>query len=222
VSRSWTGWLAPWWPKRRRRVSAPAASPMTWWPRQMPRSGRPSSMMARARATGPASRAGSPGPGDRTTPATSDARTSEGEDVCGRIRTRTPRRRSELTMLALSPKSTMATRGAAGSSPSSRTSAGETWATKSWSSQRSRARAIASARTGSVIPGSVMIARWHPDDRRRRASARVSTPAIAGMRLVRRRVASWRASSRTAAVACATTRPRSHGRVDWSSATRRP
>ena len=45
----------------------------------------------------------------------------------------------------------------------------------------------------------------------------MSTPAIAGMPFERSSVASWRASSRTAAVAWATTRPRSHGRADWSS-----
>ena len=125
-------------------------------------------------------------------------------------------------MFALSPKSTMATRGAAGSSPTSRTAAGDTWATKSWSSQRGTARARATAASGSVSPGAVMMPRRQPDERRWRASARVSTPAIAGIPFVRRSVASWRASSRTAAVAWATTRPRSHGRVDWSSATRRP
>ena len=45
----------------------------------------------------------------------------------------------------------------------------------------------------------------------------MSTPAMAGMSLPRSSVASWRASSRTAAVAWATTSPRSHGRSDWSS-----
>ena len=124
-------------------------------------------------------------------------------------------------MLALSPKSTIATSGAP-ASPTSRTSAGLTWATKSWSSQRGTLRAIAIAASGSVMPGCVMIARWQPVARRCRARARVSTPAMAGIPFVRRSVASWRASSRTAAVACATTRPRSHGRSDWSSAWSRP
>ena len=64
-----------------------------------------------------------------------------------------------------------------------------------------------------------MIPRRQPVVRRWRASARVSTPAIAGMPFVRSRDASWRASSRTAAVALATTRPRSHGRSDWSSSS---
>ena len=48
-------------------------------------------------------------------------------------------------MFVLSPKSTIATSGAVGSSPTSRTAAGETWATKSWSSQRSTARARSTA-----------------------------------------------------------------------------
>ena len=47
-------------------------------------------------------------------------------------------------------------------------------------------------------------------------------PAIAGMSFVRSSVASWRASSSTAAVAWATMSPRSHGRADWSSACSRP
>ena len=92
-------------------------------------------------------------------------------------------------MLALSPKSTIATRGAAGSSPTSRTAVGLTWATKSWSSQRGTARARATATPGSSRPGSVMTPRRQPVDRRWRASARVSTPAIAGMPFVRSSVA---------------------------------
>ena len=52
-------------------VSAPAARPTIWWPRQIPSSGRPSSMIARARATWTSSRAGSPGPGERITPSMS-------------------------------------------------------------------------------------------------------------------------------------------------------
>ena len=55
--------------------------------------------------------------------------------------------------------------------------------------------------------------RRQPFARRWRASARVSTPAIAGMVASRSRAASCRASSRTAAVAFATTSARSHGRI---------
>ena len=47
-----------------------------------------------------------------------------------------------------------------------------------------------------------------PFARRWRASARVSTPAMAGIAASRSSAASWRASSRTAAVALATTRAR--------------
>ena len=125
-------------------------------------------------------------------------------------------------MLALSPKSTIATRGAAGSSPASLMAVGLTCATKSWSSQRGTSRASATAMAESVMPGSVMTPRRQPVVRRWRARARVSTPAIAGMPFVRSSVASWRASSRTAAVALATMSPRSHGRSDWSSSSRRP
>ena len=77
---SWTGWFAPWWPNRSRVVSAPAARPTIWWPRQMPSSGRPSSMIACARATGPSSRAGSPGPGDRIRPSMSRSEGDRGRD----------------------------------------------------------------------------------------------------------------------------------------------
>ena len=83
-----------------------------------PSSGRPSSMTARASATGPSSRAGSPGPG-REHDARDVARRARrpAVAVCGRTRTRTPRRRRLRTMFALSPKSTIATSGAAASSP---------------------------------------------------------------------------------------------------------
>ena len=110
-------------------------------------------------------------------------------------------------MFALSPKSTIATSGSPASSPTSRTADGDTWATKSWSSQRGTARARSTAASWSVTPGSVITPRRQPFARRWRARARVSTPAMAGMPLPRSSVASWRASSRTAAVAWATTRP---------------
>ncbi len=80
ISRSRTGWFAPWWPNRSRVVSAPAARPTIWWPRQIPSSGRPSSMIAFASATGPSSRAGSPGPGDRIRPSMSRARATDARD----------------------------------------------------------------------------------------------------------------------------------------------
>ena len=41
VSRSFTGWLAPWWPNFIFSVFAPEARPMSWWPRQMPNTGMP-------------------------------------------------------------------------------------------------------------------------------------------------------------------------------------
>src|SRR5437773_10031815 len=44
VARSFTGWLAPWWPNGSLYVRPPAARPRIWWPRQMPKIGtRPSS-----------------------------------------------------------------------------------------------------------------------------------------------------------------------------------
>ena len=81
--------------------SRPAARPTIWWPRQIPSSGRPSSIAACARRTGPSSRAGSPGPGERTSRATSGASASRASAVCGRTRTRAPRATSWRTMFVL-------------------------------------------------------------------------------------------------------------------------
>src|SRR5216683_2041548 len=39
VSRSLTGWFAPWWPNFIFTVLAPEARPINWWPRQMPNTG---------------------------------------------------------------------------------------------------------------------------------------------------------------------------------------
>ena len=94
-------------------VSAPAARATIWWPRQIPSSGRPSSMTARASATGrvePRRVAGAGRQDDarRRRTASSVGRRSP---CAGRTRTRAPRRRSERTMFALSPKSTIAIRG---------------------------------------------------------------------------------------------------------------
>ena len=44
LSRSFTGWLAPWWPNFILKVFAPEASAMIWWPRQMPKVGMPVSI----------------------------------------------------------------------------------------------------------------------------------------------------------------------------------
>lgn len=38
-ARSYTGWLAPWWPVFILSVLPPTARPMIWWPRQMPNTG---------------------------------------------------------------------------------------------------------------------------------------------------------------------------------------
>ena len=127
-------------------VSAPAARPTIWWPRQIPSSGRPSSMTARRARPGRRVAPGRPGPGERTTPATSAASTSAAVAVCGSTRTRSPRRPRLRTMFALSPKSTIATSGAGrvvarprGPRPA------RPAPTKSWSSQRGTARASSTA-----------------------------------------------------------------------------
>ncbi|MNR58615.1 hypothetical protein D3C85_1796570 [compost metagenome] len=44
VSRSLTGWLAPWWLLAILNVVAPEARAMIWWPRQMPKVGMPASI----------------------------------------------------------------------------------------------------------------------------------------------------------------------------------
>ncbi len=75
VSRSLTGWLAPWCPKGSREVRPPIARPRTWWPRQIPKSGiRP--IACRQSSTGPSSTAGSPGPLERSSPSAPVASTS--------------------------------------------------------------------------------------------------------------------------------------------------
>ena len=47
VSRSFTGWLAPWWPNFILKVLAPEASARIWCPRQMPKIGSPLSTSVR-------------------------------------------------------------------------------------------------------------------------------------------------------------------------------
>ena len=99
----------------------------------------------RRRRAGP----GRPGPGDRTTPSMSGASTSGGRAVCGKTRTRAPRRRIARTMFVFSPKSTIAISGPPSpAAPMSVTGGGETWPTKSWSSQRGTARAAAARGVG--------------------------------------------------------------------------
>ena len=50
LSRSLTGWLAPWWPNFILKVFAPEASARIWWPRQMPKVGMPRSISSRVAA----------------------------------------------------------------------------------------------------------------------------------------------------------------------------
>ena len=141
---------------RRRRPGA-----TIWWPRQIPSSGRPSSMTARASATGPASRAGSPGPGERTSAVDVAAPAPPTvEIVCGRIRTRAPRRRIAADDVRLQPEVDDRRRAARRRPPRRRRMIddGETWPTKSWSSQRGTARARSTAASRSTNPGSVTIA----------------------------------------------------------------
>ena len=78
-----------------------------------------------------------PGPGDRIRPSMSGASATADEIVCGRMRTRAPRWRMAWTMFDFNPKSTMPISGPPSSArPMSMIDDGETWPTKSWSSQR--------------------------------------------------------------------------------------
>src|SRR4029434_62619 len=52
VSRSRTGWWAPWWPNFILRVLPPTARPSNWWPRHIPKVGTPASRNLRIAATG--------------------------------------------------------------------------------------------------------------------------------------------------------------------------
>ena len=88
VSCSSTGWFAPRWPKRSLNVSRPSARASSWWPRQMPKSGRSSSSMTRMRATWASIAPGSPGPLASRTPSGSVARTSSARRVVRQRRSR--------------------------------------------------------------------------------------------------------------------------------------
>ena len=89
----------------------------------------------------------------------SGARATADEIVCGRMRTRAPRWRMARTMLDFNPKSTIPISGPPSSArPTSMIDDGETWPTKSWSSQRGTARAAATAASRSIAPGAVTIA----------------------------------------------------------------
>ena len=113
-SRSWTGWFAPWWPNRRRRRVG-ARGPRHDLVAEADPEQRPAVVDdRRASATGPSSRAGSPGPGDRIDAVDVGRERRRRRRPCaGRTRTRAPRRRIARTMFALSPKSTIADQRAA-------------------------------------------------------------------------------------------------------------
>ena len=146
MSRSWTGWFAPWCPNRSRRVSAPAARPTIWCPRQMPEQ-RPAVVDDR------------PGERDRTVEPgrvagagrEHDPRDVRGEDV-GRGRgvrqdadpDAAPAEAADDVRLepVVDDRDQRRRRIVADARA---TAAGETSATKSWSSQRGTARARSTA-----------------------------------------------------------------------------
>ena len=80
LSRSFTGWLAPWWPNFILKVLAPEASARIWWPRQMPKVGQAAvDQLARRR--------------DRVVAGLGVARAVAQEDAIGRQRQHLGRRR---------------------------------------------------------------------------------------------------------------------------------
>ena len=105
VSRSITGWFAPWWPNFIFTVRAPAARPSSWWPRQMPKIGTPASRNARIASIAYVQGSGSPGPFDRKTPSGTSASTSAAGVCAGTTVMRQPWSASRRRMLRLMPKS---------------------------------------------------------------------------------------------------------------------
>ena len=84
-----TGWFAPRCPNGSLNVRRPSASPTSWWPRQMPKSGvRPS--RSRTVCTGPSSWAGSPGPLPTSTADGSSSSTASASHVPGTTTAWTP------------------------------------------------------------------------------------------------------------------------------------
>ena len=211
VCRSLTGWLAPWWPKRKRRVSAPAARPTIWWPRQMPSRGRPSAMAARASRDRPieARRVARPGRQDQAGACRRQGR-SRPCAVCGSTRTRAPRAARLADDILLQPEVDDGDQRPL-DGPTSYGSTIDTGRRNPGSSQRVTARGRDSPRRDPSLPVR----------RSRRAARRFrAAPAQARGCRVRRSPGTpggaaastnWRAGSSTAAVAWPTTRPRSHG-----------
>lgn len=103
---SMTGWFAPWWPWCIFTVRPPTASPIIWWPRQIPKVGMPLSITARIVGTAysPVA-AGSPGPLERKTPSGWWASTSSAVAVAGSTVTLQPWSARRRRMLRFTPKS---------------------------------------------------------------------------------------------------------------------
>ena len=163
-------------------VSAPAARATIWWPRQMPSSGRPSSMTSRASATGPVEPgrvAGSRREHDaahvgrehvarrrrvRQHPDPDAAPAQRVDDV--RLEPVVDDRDERLVRARRPPRGPPTARpGRRSPGPPSAARRGPASTAAAWS----------------VTPGSVITPRRQPFARRWRARARVSTPAIAGM-----------------------------------------
>ena len=145
--------------------------------------------------------------------------------MCGRTRTRAPRRRIARTMFDLEPE--VDDRRSADRRRSGDSDVGDRrrrdLADEVLVLPARHAPGAATAASRSVSPGagrrSRAGSRWRAGDGRERGCRRRRSP---GSSASRSSAASWRASSRTAAVALATTSARSHGRIDWSSSIEPP
>src|SRR5882672_4769236 len=98
-ARSLTGWLPPRWPNFNLKVFPPRAWPRIWWPRQIPKIGRPVWIRSRTDCTAYPRAAGSPGPLERKMPAGLYLTASAAEVVAGTTWTWKPCWRKRRKML---------------------------------------------------------------------------------------------------------------------------
>ena len=117
-------------------------------------------MIARASATGPSRRAGSPGSGRQDQAVDVAGERDRGRDRVGQDPDpgAAPAHRADDVRLEPEVDDPDQRAAVLGSAPTSMIEDGETWPTKSWSSQRGTARARSTAASRSTKPGSVTIA----------------------------------------------------------------
>src|SRR6266480_4429894 len=167
-----TGWLAPRCPNGSLNVSSPSASPSSWWPRQMPKSGTwPSS--SRTVSIGPSSTAGSPGPFETSTARGSVSRTASSSHEPGTTTTSSPHSARRRGIERFVPRSTTVMRGPVPSRYGSRV---PTLRSRGRPSIGGSARARAYSSSTGASPSAQ---RRTPPSRIRRTRARVSTSSSA-------------------------------------------